>query len=227
MRQGYIEIESPHPRSAPRRPWFQPGPGPAQRRSFDSGCRPRCQYRWSISIPISAATPSPPNIWSTAATCSRCSRSWGTPLRRWSGVMSTWLRTLSGSRPHSSAGARRGETHEEIRDQIALAAMCVHRATLVLTCNAAADGRASASGAGTPCGERDERVPVAVRDETVRSTGSLDTPQQHCLPILTGPLPGKSYVCISRVVLGNAGRRPRTRLRPIAECEREPLAGGL
>jgi hypothetical protein len=92
-----------------------------------------------------------------------------------SSVMSTRLRTLSGSRPHSSAGARRGETHGEIRDQIALTAMCVHRAPLVLTCNAAADGRASAGGAFTPLGERDERVPVAVREETVRSTGSLDT----------------------------------------------------
>ena len=100
-----------------------------------------------------------------------------------------------------------------------------HRATLVLTCNAAADGRASASGAGTPCGERDERVPVAVRDETVMSTGSLDTPRQHCLPILTGPLPGKSCVCMFRTVLGNASRRLRTRRRSIADCEREPLSG--
>jgi hypothetical protein len=94
-----------------------------------------------------------------------------------SSVMSTRLRTLSGSRPHSSAGARRGETHGEIRDQIALTAMCVHRATLVLTCNAATGGQASAGGAFTPHGERDERVSVAVRDETMRSTGSLDTPR--------------------------------------------------
>ena len=46
-------------------------------------------------IPISAVLLSPPNIWSMAAMCARCTRSRDTPIRRWSGVMSTRLCAVS------------------------------------------------------------------------------------------------------------------------------------
>jgi hypothetical protein len=45
----------------------------------------------------------------------------------------------------------------------------------VLTYDAATDCRTSANVALTPYGDRDERVPIAVREEIVRSTDPLDT----------------------------------------------------
>jgi hypothetical protein len=136
VRQGYIEMESPHPVLHHVAHGFSLAPA-----RHSDGLSIRVSGHGvrtgGASHPHLCRHALVPNIWSTAATCARCTRSWGTLLWSLSGVMSTRLRTLSGSRPHSSAGARRGETHGEIRDQIALTAMCVHRAALVLTYNAA------------------------------------------------------------------------------------------
>jgi hypothetical protein len=94
VRQGYIEMESPHPVLHHVAHGFSLAPA---------------RHSDGLSIQVSghgvrtggASHPHlcrhalAPNIWSTAATCARCTRSRDTPIRRWSGVMSTWLCAVS------------------------------------------------------------------------------------------------------------------------------------